>query len=185
MLAFRDGIEGRQDETRAPKSWSPGLLFGGLLLLVGCGGKGDPLAEAELTWAKAKSTCGTYTYTRFSSNFGEAHQTSVEITNDVPTRRRNTCNRDMAHTYDEQRAEVGTHGAGSPAKTVEELLDECEVIRTREEPGAFRNETEIGGRGVPTKCEAVFVGGASEGVYGVQITSFACEPFTSQPAASD
>jgi hypothetical protein len=187
MNTIRHRIEGKQDETRAPKSWSPGFLLAAVVaaFAAGCGGKAgdktDPLVEAEMTWAKNKSACGTYTYTRFFSSFGEVHETSVEIMGDVPTRRRNTCNRNPAHAYDEQGPEVGSHNSGAPALTVEQLLAECHELQDDYGSSAASTfVTEIGDRGFPSQCVEEFQGGTSDGTGGLVLTAFACAPFTSQ-----
>jgi hypothetical protein len=117
------------------------------------------LAAARLMWANAKPDCPVYHYSRYHLSFtGFEATTTIEIANDRPARRSYVSVHDRfgnsdagpQEKWDEVGSEVGSHTAGDPALTVEQIETLCDSIvaqNPREDV-----TVDINREGVPVAC---------------------------------
>ena len=90
----------------------------------------DPLAYSLGKWRELKAANGNdYLYdSTFLSTFGFGSITTFEITDDQVTARSYEGfdeNGAITETWTERGAEIGSHESGEPARTVEQVYDEC------------------------------------------------------------
>jgi hypothetical protein len=151
-----------------------------------------PVLQAELdaaavTWATSKPSCAIYSYARtWSSVFGASGATSIEMRNDVATRRRYVTNASRVQpdagtgatvVFDEIGSDVGANGNGGgayPAATVEQLLAECAALLAKD-PVMNRLRLTVERHGVPTECTFTPVGCFDDCTSGISISGFACD----------
>jgi len=170
---------------------------GGETGIDGAAGLRAQLVSAKSTWAAAKSGCATYSYNRrWMSVFGGAALTTVEVRDDVPTRRRYATissppfqpdpGTDWVTVWDEMGSEVGQHATTFPvfpASTVEELQDECASVLARD-PATNTLSLVIDARGVPMTCTYSPSGCADDCLGGITIVGFACAPLLAADGAN-
>lgn len=148
----------------------------------------NQLDVAAANWRATKPGCPTYSYVRFErSVFGAGGETSVEISNDVPTRRRyvvepwNRPDAAVPVTWEETGAAIGSHDGGSsasgvyPALTVEELYAECEMVLARD-PNTTELQLTAWTSGVLSLCTSRPKNCADDCSSGIVLRSFACGP---------
>jgi hypothetical protein len=141
------------------------------------------LAAAVEQWKAAKTICPNYRYDRgWHSVFGSCSTTAVVIAADQPIGRsfvqnQNGCVFDGGATTQWEEvgsAQIGTHRDGSPAKTVEQLLEECQTIMA-EDPSKYRFRLVVNPGGVPTTCVKTMNNCYDDCTSGIQLTSFSCD----------
>ena len=156
----------------------------------------NQLDVAAASWRATKPGCPTYSYVRFwRSVFGGGGETSVEITNDVPTRRRyvvepwNWPDGGAPVTWEETGAMIGSHTGGGgasavyPARTVEELYAECEMVLARD-PNTSELQLTAWTSGVLSLCISRPKNCADDCASGIVLRSFACGPLPDLAASS-
>jgi hypothetical protein len=141
------------------------------------------LVAARATWANAKAQCPIYHYDRsFTSFTGWTATTAIEITNNQPSRRDYVSQENRFGTPDagptEQWSETGTqignHGSGSPALTVEQILSLCDSVVANNPHEYVR--LAINAQGVPVECAFRPVNCADDCDMGFWLSNFACAP---------
>jgi hypothetical protein len=141
------------------------------------------LNVAEATWAAAKPGCPDYSYVSHQSSvFGSCSNTTIEITNDQPSRRSYVS---CAYVPDggtvDQWTEVGaaqiySHTEGASASTVEQLFTSCQAILNNvlADPSGYSVSLSFDAQGVPVTCLATMLQCVDDCTGGLAISSFAC-----------
>lgn len=146
------------------------------------------LETAVAAWAAFKGSCATYSYDRrWTSVFGAAGSTEVEVMNDVGTRRRYSTLSGSSvpdggvwtTAWDEMGSDVGQHTtqyAAFPASTVEQLLAECETVLAHD-PAAYTLTLQTDSTsGLPRVCTNFPRNCADDCESGIRIVTFLCAP---------
>jgi hypothetical protein len=148
----------------------------------------NQLDAAAASWRATKPGCSTYSYVRFwRSVFGTGGETSVEISNDVPSRRRyvaepwNWPDGGAPVTWEETGATIGSHTGGGgapavyPALTVEELFAECDMVLAKD---LDESELQLTAwtSGVLSMCTSRQKYCSDDCTSGIMLRSFACAP---------
>lgn len=120
--------------------------FIGMLMLASCAQTSppdvaDPLAYSLERWQERKAADGNhYMYdSTFLSYFGFGSMTTLEVKDDQVIARSYTGfdeNGVVTEEWTERGAEIGSHESGEPARTVEQVYDECRntvLTKSREE----------------------------------------------------
>jgi hypothetical protein len=149
------------------------------------------LSSGRLIWARKKAVCGTYHYARPRASFTGWHATTtIEITNGKPSRRSYTASRSFGpndagadEQWDETGNQVGSHTAGDPALTVEQLLSQCDSI-LEQNPGE-KVTVDISPEGAPTTCSFRPDNCADDCDMGFWLSGFACGPIGSGADGGD
>jgi hypothetical protein len=141
------------------------------------------LAAASAEWSAAKSSCPAYRYqSQQSSVFGFCAITTIEIANDQAIRRSfisgaTGCSPDAAATEEwaeVNAGEIGSHSAGEPARTVEQLLADCQTILAVD-PAHYRLFLSVSPQGVPMTCIHTQINCLDDCTSGIQVPTFTCE----------
>ena len=115
----------------------------------------DLLEKSRATWNE-KNT-GTYVYaTSFESWVGFGSETIVFVTGDVVTGRNYSsydADRMPSDSYEESGDSVGSNNFGAPAKTIDELYDECADILKTKPPTQNYITFQLFGDNLLSKCE--------------------------------
>ena len=150
-----------------PKKTVLTLLLIAITALVACGGSGlapfnrDELAllkESRATWdEKSAEVSGNYAYsTSFESWVGFGSETTVFVTGDAVSGRNYSsydADRQPSDSYEESGDAVGANNFGAPAKTIDELYDECEQILKTKNPATNHITFQLSSDNLIRYCE--------------------------------
>ena len=138
------------------------------------------LSVAEEEWGMFESRCPSYHYQ--IQHFGSCAATTVDIVNGQPAERSFTsdvagctpaADAGAVEQWDEVGAsQLGSHGDGDPARTVQQLLLDCPPVSFS---SAYTFSFDYAGYGEPTTCSATLINCASDCTIGYQISNFECE----------
>jgi hypothetical protein len=140
---------------------------------------GELPASRDALAALSTQSRATYTYDRFSLSWtGWAVLTQVSVEEGVVVARNTDTYSDYhasaidaSQSYREEGADIGSHDAGHPAKTLLELYDECEQTVLTQDPAKNDITLMFFENGVLATCTYYPHGCADDCIYGVEIRS--------------
>jgi hypothetical protein len=182
---FAGGTSNAKSGAMTFRPLAPLLLI--LCLATGCSSAPSDEA-ARQAWVMTKTSCSTYHYAIEHASFtGYGSRTTVQITNDVPTSRWYEAShldysagtagpppKVVDETWIEAGADVGTHAAGEPARTMEGLYDQCERKVLTQDPDKNEITFSADATGALKECWFRPNACADDCAMGVTVSDFAC-----------
>jgi hypothetical protein len=147
---------------------------------LGCSSS-SPIDGARQSWKRTVETCPTYHYAMTDSSFsGFSARTTIVISDGRPIAR--GCvqtqgfgpERAVTASWIEEAGHIGEHAECRPAKTMEQLQDDCARNVLGQDPAKNQVMFSTDDRGVLLECWYVPKGCADDCTMGVVVEDFAC-----------